>query len=289
MSTLNAGMYSDPACKFAGLVQDQRRSNPLMTNASWFNDRGEKIGSGDLTIRDLDEVAANMPIGELFIALSEYSSVWNVPSGMSRFNPGIDYVMQNAAWVVSGFDATFDTIYHINSTTGESSGSIKEQDRISYQDVSREKLYLNLGYSSGSFVQPKKSFDTILSRVAFYGLDTYTFPDGKVYAVGGGDAVQEASRGKVRKELFATNLQSLRNFLSFSKEDIRKLESIVDQHGAESNHLLEVILGTHLEDYIEDACVRKSTGSILSNFDGLERYSSDIPGLPPLLYAFRID
>jgi hypothetical protein len=83
-----------------GLLNKQIRTNGIINNAGWFNFKGERLGAGDLSLKDLDKISKNIDSNELFIVLNEADSFWNLPSNLEYTVPGRDYVIQNAIWIV---------------------------------------------------------------------------------------------------------------------------------------------------------------------------------------------
>ena len=180
MISLTQGMYSDLSCNTFGLMYAQNRTDEVIRNAGWFNKAGEKLGWGDLSIRDMDNISALLPDGELFLALSEADSNWNMPSNIDRFAPGLDYVMQNVVWLVSAFKATNDTKYLVKDfiTIGSAMHSnntsvFKSEDQVDYYEITRDKLFKAIGYDNGIFYNVERSLDSTLMPESYYGLSVY--------------------------------------------------------------------------------------------------------------------
>src|SRR5579871_4577465 len=91
---LTPSMFGDPNCKAFGLHNNQIRGNSKINSAGWFNLNGDRLGSGDLELRDMLAIATQMSEGEVFIAISEVDSMYDMPSFLNHGAPGKDYVVQ---------------------------------------------------------------------------------------------------------------------------------------------------------------------------------------------------
>ncbi len=96
-----------------GLRAGQMKFGPtkLGHNVGWYNQKGEKLGFGDLDLEDLKRIMTELEDGELFIILGESDSFWhfvkhNGPIGAmaktsrSEMEPGMEYVADKACYVV---------------------------------------------------------------------------------------------------------------------------------------------------------------------------------------------
>jgi hypothetical protein len=81
-------------------------------NAGWYNKNGEKIGWGDLSKKDVQNIQKALQDGELFITVSEHDSFWNFVrefgsiGSMCRTTideqaPGIDYVSEKSRFIIA--------------------------------------------------------------------------------------------------------------------------------------------------------------------------------------------
>lgn len=95
--------------KLFGLSEGQMRGNDFVHNGSWYNDKGEKIGWGDLSVKDIINIALNLEENEQFYILPEGSSYWaftKVNDDLSHTvskdasAPGIDYVKSKARYLI---------------------------------------------------------------------------------------------------------------------------------------------------------------------------------------------
>lgn len=295
---LTQGMYSDINCKMFGIKYGQQSLNDVVRNAGWFNHLGEKLGMGDLSILDLDNIASDIPNDETFIILDESTSSWDMPKDLNRFNPGIDYLMQNAVWIVSGFTATKYEVYKVvDYVTKNGVVNYKDaylgmvQHNIPYTEITRDRLFSTLGYQGGQFYHVPKTINTVIRKDSYYGLDVYEFSTGAVWAVGNADAACKAAERKLKDSLHDTNFDLLINYLPFYSEDIKILKQMSDKYGDELSHIIKVMLGENLNAYVEHQLARKGCGVVLASYDSIELYSMDVPGLPqaPELFAYRVD
>jgi hypothetical protein len=103
-----------------GLRCGQMRADDIIHNGGWYNRQGEKLGWGDLSETDLYRIAAELEPGELFIVLPEGASYWDFGVvGKPKANgdmqaPGVDYVANNASWVIEPGIAT-----HVSAFTAK--------------------------------------------------------------------------------------------------------------------------------------------------------------------------
>jgi hypothetical protein len=94
-STVN----SDKATPY-GISNNQIRAKGIINSAGWFNSAGERLGKGDLSLKDMSTISKNIYPDDLFIALNETDSFHNMPTGLDYLAPGRDYVLNHAVWVI---------------------------------------------------------------------------------------------------------------------------------------------------------------------------------------------
>jgi hypothetical protein len=103
MPILTKGVYgyeTDAKKTPFGFLNNQTRLDGVINSAGWFNALGERLGCGDLSIKDMYKISQNIPTGEMFAVLSELNASWDIPSELDRSAPGYDYIIQNAAWII---------------------------------------------------------------------------------------------------------------------------------------------------------------------------------------------
>ena len=125
MSQLTKGVYTearhmDERGPF-GLKCGQFRDSlsRICHSAYWYNQRGEKIGYGDLALGDIGRISRDIERGELFIALTETS----VHGGYDVLSPGT--IAQHALYVIAKNEVSW--VYHYGGKpeeTRESRGLI---------------------------------------------------------------------------------------------------------------------------------------------------------------------
>jgi len=105
-SALTKGIYgfeTDPKKTPFGILNNQFRTDAIVKNGGWFNFDGNKMGTGDLSLKDMLHISKEIAHGEVFFVLSETDSSWDMPSGMDRSAPGKDYVLKTATWVIGKY------------------------------------------------------------------------------------------------------------------------------------------------------------------------------------------
>jgi hypothetical protein len=103
------GLTSEVARAVFGLVTGQIRGHDLFSKAGWYNEKGEKLGWGDISPRDVKNIQNYLELGQAFILLSENASYWSFTKFHGRADevhpseraPGIDYCLQNAKLVIT--------------------------------------------------------------------------------------------------------------------------------------------------------------------------------------------
>jgi len=137
---LTHNMYRNQNCNLFGLTEGQLRFEDIVHNGSWYNDRGEKLGWGDLNPQDLKNIANGLVEGESFYILSESVSYWafvtKVNSDLSHevlpdvTSPGIDFVQKHAIFLIepNKVSVIFDRRYYSDEQIKKSVGYY--QDRV---------------------------------------------------------------------------------------------------------------------------------------------------------------
>lgn len=131
---------------FGFLNQQKRITNSIIECAGWFNSSGERLGSGDLSMKDMDKVAKSIPANEKFLVLSEGDALWNIPSSTDSSAPGIEYVMQRCVWCIST-----GSIIRVRDAENEEEA---ERDGVKYKRVSRNSFYTAIGFIGGKIQEP---------------------------------------------------------------------------------------------------------------------------------------
>jgi len=81
-------------------------------NGGWYNKAGEKLGWGDLSVKDMKYICDSLNADELFIILGEQESFWDFVSDLGHSAqtattrpeidaPGVDYVAEHALYILA--------------------------------------------------------------------------------------------------------------------------------------------------------------------------------------------
>ena len=143
---LTKGMYGDPSCREFGISNLQIRGNSVINNAGWFNISGDRIGSGDLSLQDLKNIAKSLPKGEVFIALTEMDASLGLPSHLDRMAPGKDYILNNAVWIIAYDDLSKGNIIIKVKSTAKVPVVLTD-DGVKYFAMTRKEFLNSLNYS----------------------------------------------------------------------------------------------------------------------------------------------
>jgi hypothetical protein len=135
------GLETDSNKTLFGLVNAQFRADSVLNNAGWYNEKGERLGYGDLNHNDIAKICVGLKPGEKFIVLGEFDSEWGLPKGIDRSAPGIDYVIQRSVWVILPA-----TVIKPRSFDKHLPPSKETVGRLSYQKMSHEDMFLLIGY-----------------------------------------------------------------------------------------------------------------------------------------------
>jgi hypothetical protein len=127
------GNQIDPKKTPFGLLSGQVRHNAIITSAGWYNYNGQKLGYGDLSLQDMEKISLNISKLEIFFALTEGDSFWNIPKEINSTEPGLDYIANNAAWII-----TKSLIIRSRPEIIKSEKTI--QDGISYMRIPRGNI-----------------------------------------------------------------------------------------------------------------------------------------------------
>ena len=112
---LTKGMYGrefKPESELFGIRCGQIRARTIVHNGGWYNQRGEKLGWGDLSPEDFQRISDGLENGELFIVLYESDSFWSFVTKPviigSRTTvrpdveaPGVEYVVEKCGYVIA--------------------------------------------------------------------------------------------------------------------------------------------------------------------------------------------
>jgi hypothetical protein len=163
LTKLCYGSETNPNKVPFGILPGVIKGNSIANNSGWYNIIGEKIGSGDLCMKDLETIAKHIPASEVFLILSEYDAAFNMPSHLDRHEPGKDYVISKAVWVVCK-----DTLGGVILRVGDRNDKSEEDEKggVKYMKVSRKEFKKSIAGAqpSSSLEAKKKSTSSVPSE-----------------------------------------------------------------------------------------------------------------------------
>lgn len=136
------GMETDSKKTLFGLVNGQFRTDSVLNNAGWFNEKGEKLGYGDINHNDLARIVSDMRKDEKFIVLPEFDTSWGLPKGADGNNPGYDYVIQHAAWVV----LPNGVVLRARNFDKHLPPEKETKNKLTYQKLHYDDMFMLIGY-----------------------------------------------------------------------------------------------------------------------------------------------
>jgi hypothetical protein len=143
LTKLVYGSETNPKKTPFGILPGIIKGDSIANNGGWFNMNGEKIGSGDLSMKDLEIIGKHISSSEVFLVLSEYDAAFNIPSHLDRSEPGKDYVINKALWVISK-DAAGPIILRVSDK--DSKVSECEKDNVKYTKIPRKDFKKSIQY-----------------------------------------------------------------------------------------------------------------------------------------------
>lgn len=275
---LDKAMFSDLTCHEFGLSYGQIKSDAILHNAGWFNNQGEKLGYGDISYNDIENIQKDLFDDECFILLSENATSWSIPSELNRMEPGIDYVKNNASWFITKHYGVFKVVESY-------SGLITETKNKFYYDAG--PLTAVLRYVS-KFFESKATTSPAKDEKLFYGLKTAKLPDGE-WAYGSRQELFQAAVSYTKDTLWLEDMSDIKKYVpNISDDEIDCLITAADNKGEKANKLIARIMGSKVQEWAEDIIHSKGVSRI-SQVDGCVYDSDDVIGLPTGLRAFRLD
>jgi hypothetical protein len=124
-------------------------------------------------------------------------------------------------------------------------------------------------------------------KYTHYGLKVYRAEGGE-YAVGTERQVEEAVREYVRDSLWAFRPEFLQGYTP-AEVDAEILTVIIEKKCEDATEIIARLVGDRLGKLIDDAVAADGRGHFLASYDGEERDSSDVEGLPKNKLAYRIN
>jgi hypothetical protein len=143
------GLETDAKKTPFGMLNEQIRADGVLNNAGWFNLAGEKIGHGDISMKDMEKISNNLNANECFFVLLEFDTTWGMPKDMNANEPGKDYVLKHCVWSISR-----SSILKVrDTTTAVKTENAKSSDGVEYTKVGRtafEKVITTLFYAKAA-------------------------------------------------------------------------------------------------------------------------------------------
>ena len=121
-----------------------------------------------------------------------------------------------------------------------------------------------------------------------YGLDVYEI-EGKEYIVGSMKECMEAAGEYIKESLWAFTSSFIGEFLNLNVRQVKALEKMNASLCEDANDIMLALIGSRIDEFIEEAIAADGIGHFLSTYDGVELDSSDVNGLPEGKLAFRIN
>lgn len=289
---LTKGMFADPACNTFGLKYGQIKNNEVIRNAVWFNFNGDRLGSGDLTIDDMNNILSELDEAELFVVLSEQSAHWHLPSSLNPSSPGREYVMANVKWAVSRF-----YVYKVDDAHQNQFAQI--QGRETFLST-RQYLYHDLGYdpnvkTSVGTIQPPSSVAPTAKKLNnyYYKLETWECQDGRIFAIGTQDQIREATKDYIhdnawRLDFSYLNIPYQHWRIPNTPQNIDIINDMAEQHSSASNEIIKS-LWNDVNETVNWLVDNHGYGTFIADLDETIYISSEISGLPSGFFAFEID
>jgi len=269
-------MYSDPSCQELGLQYGQVRKDAVLTNAGWFSHLGEKLGVGDISMKDLDQISRKIPSGEIFFALSEATCL-SLPSHLDRLSPGIDFIIDNAVWAVNSAD-----IFRLDNNILNQLLEIR--DGVSYVKLSR------IAARNNWVTNPvKPSLVVKVEKGAHWGLDVYHMQDNTAWAVGNYTECYDAASKAAYDLLWDTDPDIFARFIVLNSNDLASIKIMQQQAEQKCNNLISKLLAGQVNKCVDYMLQQDGLAYYLDLIDHLEHPSDSVPGLPTGLLAYRVD
>lgn len=129
----------------------------------------------------------------------------------------------------------------------------------------------------------KKSYD-------HYGLAIYETEEGE-FAVGTHAQAMKAARANILDSLWAFNSDFIARFAGLDDRAAAAVRKMQEDMSEDANEIVKRLIGGpgKLNKFVAEAIRADGLGHFLSGYDGEERRSDDIEGLPKGKLAFRIN
>ncbi len=199
---------------------------------------------------------------------------------MDKSAPGIEYVMENASWVVD-----VARVYRVANINTEYEWV--DFEKSTYLKCTRSYLWTELNYPKAKVEVAKCEDDSYYGLKTMHLLDSVTM-NIVLWAYGSLDEFEKASVRKAEDMmwLYAT-YADINKFVPISVNDMEALEAAFDKKEKKANGLIRIILGNKLPDFIQHIAKKHRT-DLMSPLDGEVYLPGDIAGIPHDKYCVRI-
>ena len=120
-------------------------STRMAKNNGWYNKAGEKLGWGDLSATDFQQISGELEDDELFIILGEQDSFWNFVTKGGNIGaqavtkpdveaPGVEYVANRCRFIIAKGCA-----YTIHDFDLHKKEAVEVRNGVTLQSLSREE------------------------------------------------------------------------------------------------------------------------------------------------------
>ncbi len=100
MTRLVENMFRSRASRLFGLANGQIRPHILTKNAGWFNRASDFLGSGDLSLLDLEQIKFEIEPGEVFVVMTEHHTFGIDSSSVGEYEHDVVDLAKNAVFAV---------------------------------------------------------------------------------------------------------------------------------------------------------------------------------------------
>lgn len=125
----------------------------------------------------------------------------------------------------------------------------------------------------------------------YYGLAVYETAGGQEWAVGTEAQVARAARENILDHLWAFRPEFLARYADLDDRAEKALGEMISKLNEDANPLLRRLIGgdKNLNKLVRDAIASDGRGQFLAQYDGHERDSDEVEGLPRGKIAFRLN
>lgn len=124
----------------------------------------------------------------------------------------------------------------------------------------------------------------------YFGLKTIETDDGAEYAVGTKAQAEKAAKAYILDSLWAFRAEFIARICKLSTKEAEAIKKMQAEMSEDANPLVQRIIGEkNLGRFVKEAIRADGLAHFLASYDGKERRSDDVPGLPKGKLAFRVN